>query len=189
MSDEKNRFEIGRAGKVDGNQNLPPVVSLTTANILKMPLFAMAIFWMIFGQVLMVIITVAHPDNYLEAIVKFVSSIVPSVDSIKNANVFNRGLGRQHNALMWIFSVAMVAVSLACPSTPNEKTFLIRKPSSSIALSCSLIVLAILNASLDFYTGVYSFGLAMNIYGFSLLSSLESFVLPLSIRYLKLSLS
>lgn len=178
-----NRSDLPHLAEENGGKLRTSVFS---SEFIKFPLVFMAIGWIVFGQGLMIYLKSNHID--LHVVVDFVSLIIPSVDSLKIAKVFDNNIARQHHAIMWLFSLVLICTSMLYPIQINENKFFIKKPARSMHLSFALLGLAIISAFLDFYTGIISFGFASNVYGFALLSSFESFFVQFACRYLKLSI-
>jgi len=180
QSKKQNISEGAELVDIDDNNHL-------RISPLKIPLVYLAVGWVVFGQILMVYLTI---DIYsMDYLAKLVARIIPSVASIKNAKVFNSDLAMQHHAIMWFVLPIMLCFALAIPEKCGEKQLLIKKPDYARGLSAMLFILAVISACMGFYTGPLSLGLALTPFGFSFLSSFESFFLVVATRYFKLSLN
>lgn len=152
---------------------------------IKYPIFFTFASWVLFGQLVIFLLKFDHEN--LRPMIDFISSVIPSVESLREAKVFSNDIARDHHAIMWLFSPILIAISIFYPVQNGEKEFFVKKPSRAIYGGFFLLGLSIISTVLDFYTGVYTLGLALSYYGFAFLSSIGSFFIILAARYIKLS--
>ena len=172
---------------IDAPSKCQSIAVLKYYDLFRFPLVFMAIAWVLLGQFM--IIFLINERHGLQAVVDFISLVIPSVESLKIAHVFNNDTARDHHAMMWMLSPILIGISLFFPVVQKEKQCFIRKPSQAINLSLALFGLAVVSACFDFYTGIFSFGLGLNAHGFAILSSLESFLIVIACRYAKLAIN
>lgn len=152
------------------------------------PLFFVFVGWVFWGQLVLLFLRFDYES--VGFAVDFVSSFIPSVESLRAEGppkVFDSAIAIGHHSIMWLLSPIPVGVVIFYPVQDGEKIFFIKNPSRAMSLSVALFGLAVISACLDFYTGVFTFGLASTPYGFAFLSSVESFFFVVAARYMKLS--
>jgi len=153
-------------------------------------LFSYLVFiWFVFGQVLMIYLNAQPPiANQFSPLVDMVSDVIPTVDSVSRAKVFDREIGQSHHALLWLLSIPLSALFAGLVWYEQKYIKVVYRSPRSLALAIVFFLLAIANAVLDFYTGKYTLGLAKFSWGFALVSCLATLVLPLSVKFIAMYL-
>lgn len=149
------------------------------------PKVAAVVAWFVLGQVLMFYLKAIPPtQNEFSQVVDLISKLIPTVDSVRDAKVFDSEIGRSHHALVWLLSFPFSALLIGLARYEQKQIREVYRTQKLLGLAIIFFSLALMNAALDFYTGVYSFGLANTSAGFALLSCFSALVLPLAVNFI-----
>lgn len=143
----------------------------------------LTVYWFLFGQILMLLLDHINVPiaGYIDRLVIF-SEFIPSVASIHEAKVFDGQLAIRHYAIMWLMSFGFCVICFVAPIAKSEEICFM-KAKQPIVLALIYIGIAVFNMLTDFYTGFYSFGLANFKFGFAVISSFSTLILPYAIRF------